>query len=358
MARRRTQTPERAASSFLPLTVSGAVLLVLSVGLLLWAYRIGHDHVVRVVAWSGICLPVASVLLVWIEGSRQRRRIARLLTILRPCCGEMLPDAGPLLDIRYRIPVADEARRVLRRGLFPQVQYRLLDPLKLASVVYTLKDADMVVSPAITAPVDPWPHPAEVATGEEWSARGKPQGDMLEIGEYRHGDPLRFVLWKISARRGGRTLYVRRPETVGDSKLAYFFVAGPGDDATAELVQHLVREGRICSDDLIVFNTDEDGQLHAFGEDPLVRLAASGSLPISDPLSGFARFRDLATSRRVSAWVVFIPGDRPEEVRRRIGETDFPTHFVCGTRIEEIVVQGDGTTQDIRMVRMESPKPR
>jgi len=335
-----------------PLTANGTLLLVLSLGLLSWTYGSGHDHVLRIIGWCGTILPVAAVLLVRTVGIWRRRHLALAMDGIQLCCGDQLPDAGPLLDILYVAPTTDDARRVVRRGAFRSICFRLTDTLQLASVSFTVRDTDALVTPSLSEPSEQWSLPPELAAGEEWSARGKPEGDMHEIGEYRHGDPLRFVLWKVSARRGGKTMYVRRPETVGDSRLAFFFAAGPGDETTAEFVHFLLREGRIGSADLLVFSTDIEHAPHDVRAAPLHRLAASGNVSAEHPLTGLPRFMEEAHRRRVAACMIFLPAHQTLKLRQEAGEQPCPTLFVAGLQDGENEPSTSNGTDDIHFVRM------
>lgn len=345
----------RDIASRFPLTPAGVALLLGASGLLWWTYRAGQDHTIRVVAWSCIALVLLAAALSWSTGAHQRKRIAEALSNAQLDCGEALPDAGRILRIRYVHPSADDSRRVFRRGLVHELRFRLHDPLDLVSLECVARDVDLQVLPRPARPTVSWRLPPEVAAGEEWSARGKPAGDMHEIGEYRRGDPLRFVLWKISARRGSKHLYVRRPETVGDSKLAFYFVAGPGDDPSAELLHFMIREEHLHAADLLMFNTDRPDDPSEMGGTPLRRLSASGNTETSADLSNLDRFLEEAVRRRVSACFIFLPAPRAERVAASFPETGLPTYFVAGIAAGMTPPKGREGGCEIQFIPMEPP---
>lgn len=61
---------------------------------------------------------------------------------------------------------------------------------------------------------------------------GRPEGDLVEMRAYGHGDSMRHILWKTFAR--SRRLLVRMPErAIAPSPTTVaFLVAGPGDEPT------------------------------------------------------------------------------------------------------------------------------
>jgi hypothetical protein len=83
---------------------------------------------------------------------------------------------------------------------------------------------------------------------------GRTEGDMVEMRQYAHGDPVRHILWKVYAR--SRKLLVRLPERAlapGPVNVA-FFLAGPEDEATAGAARLYLEAGLLGSD--LVFSAD------------------------------------------------------------------------------------------------------
>ena len=98
---------------------------------------------------------------------------------------------------------------------------------------------------------------AELAAGRSQGdsvadATGRLEGDLVEMRPYAHGDSMRHVLWKVYART--RRLLVRMPERAlapGPVSLA-FFVAGPGDEASAGAARLYLEAGLLGADLLFV----------------------------------------------------------------------------------------------------------
>lgn len=83
---------------------------------------------------------------------------------------------------------------------------------------------------------------------------GRVEGDLVEMRQYAHGDPLRHVLWKAYARTG--KLLVRMPERAlspGPVSVA-FFVAGDQDEASAGAARLYVEAGLLGAD--LLFSAD------------------------------------------------------------------------------------------------------
>lgn len=347
----------REVVSRFPLTTSGMALLVGVAGLLGWTHHRVNDHIIHVVAWSCVGLLIIAILLVCSLGHLGKKHIARALAHRQVHCGDRLPAASRLLQIRYLQPPTNETQTITRRGRYQEIRFRLLDPFELISLEYVIKGADLMVLPRRSHPVGEWALPPEFAAGEEWSAKGKPDGDLYEIGEYRHGDPLRLVLWKITARRGGKSLYVRRPETVGDSKLAFYFMASPGDEATAELTYFMIREEQIRPTDLLAFSTDPEKNPVESEMEPLQRLASSGSKNADHAAASFRRFREESLRRRISACLVFLPERSAAQQAATFSELGVPTYFIAGTHTPQHAAEQHDSLPNLHVVLMEQTHP-
>lgn len=83
---------------------------------------------------------------------------------------------------------------------------------------------------------------------------GEPQGDLIEMRAYGHGDPLRHVLWKTFART--RRLLVRMPERAISPRptTSAYLVAGAGDEPAAATARLYVEAGLLGED--FVFAAD------------------------------------------------------------------------------------------------------
>ena len=77
---------------------------------------------------------------------------------------------------------------------------------------------------------------------------GRPEGEMIEMRRYVHGDPLRHVVWKAFART--RKLLVRTPEVAINPRpsAAAYMVAGAADEPAASAARFFVQQGLLGED--------------------------------------------------------------------------------------------------------------
>jgi hypothetical protein len=133
---------------------------------------------------------------------------------------------------------------------------------------------------------------------------GPPEGELLDMRRYAHGDPLRFVLWKVYAR--SRELLVRAPERAispSPSAMAYF-VAGPGDEPTAAAARFFIEEGMLGDD--FLFAADGSGEPTSDGEvalEQVVRSVHARELGAA----GLARFLDHGREKQRQSCLLFLP---------------------------------------------------
>lgn len=74
------------------------------------------------------------------------------------------------------------------------------------------------------------------------------EGERVDMRQYAHGDPIRFVLWKVFAR--SRELVVRTPERAlspSEQTVAYL-ICGAGDEPSAAAARLAVRQGALGGD--------------------------------------------------------------------------------------------------------------
>ncbi len=146
------------------------------------------------------------------------------------------------------------------------------------------------------------------ASGEGYAhPAGEPEGDLVEMRRYAPGDPLRMVLWKVYART--RRLLVRMPERAiapRPSTVAYF-VAGPGDEATASTARLFLDHGLLG--DTFVFAAD--------GADHGVETADAALDAVIDSVaarprgaSGLGHFLRNVDPAQLGNCVIFVPGVR------------------------------------------------
>lgn len=143
---------------------------------------------------------------------------------------------------------------------------------------------------------------------------GPPDGELLEMRRYAHGDPLRHVLWKAFART--RKLLVRAPEraiTPNPSAIAYF-VAGPGDEPVAGAARFFVEEGLLGQE--FLFGCDGAAEPAHDAEEALEQIIASARARDrgATGLHGFVG--GLRAPQRTSC-LLFVP-PRPGRWLRRV----------------------------------------
>ena len=150
---------------------------------------------------------------------------------------------------------------------------------------------------------------------------GAPEGEMIEMRRYVHGDPLRHVLWKAFART--RKLLVRTPEQAINPRpsAAGYMVAGPGDEPTASAARFFI-EGGLLGDDFVF---SADGATHPTGDgaEALEQIILSvRSRPRGG--HGLAAFVESMDDVRRQNCVLFVPPtpgrwlDRVEKAARRL----------------------------------------
>jgi hypothetical protein len=180
-------------------------------------------------------------------------------------------------------------------------------------------------------------------TGEGFAhPRGAPEGDLVEMRRYAPGDPLRMVLWKHYART--RQMLVRMPEramTPRPSTAAYF-VAGPGDEATAATARLFVERGLLGES--FVFSADGAAASVQTPEEAVdtiidsVRFRPTGG----EGLSHFLRNVDPAQRDNC---VLFVPGNTGPWL-------DAVLRAVSSLRVPPTVIVGvDGSLSPARQTR-------
>ncbi len=149
-----------------------------------------------------------------------------------------------------------EVVTIKERGRFSRItrRFTVKDVFGLAQLTFDLEwEAMLRVAPASAK------HGAELAAGRAQgdamaNPTGRDEGDLVEMRQYAHGDPVRHVLWKVFART--RKLLVRMPERAlapGPVNVA-FFVAGPEDEASAGAARLYLEAGLLGTD--LIFAAD------------------------------------------------------------------------------------------------------
>jgi uncharacterized protein (DUF58 family) len=273
-------------SALRTLTVRGRCVLAAGIGSLLSGLALQERDLLRVAALL-ISLPLVAAVLA--ARTRFRLRFSRRLDPARVSAGEKaqvvlrlenisrLPTGLLLIEENVPYLLGGRPRIILDRlrpnrpvevaypvsaeirGRYPigPLTVRLMDPFGLCELPRSFNAVDtMVVTPAVV------PLPAVRLTGE-WAGAGLSTArsvasageDDTATREYRHGDDLRRIHWRTTARRG--ELAVRREEqpwqsrgaVILDTRTAAHRGDGPtssfewGVSAAASVAVHLARSG-------------------------------------------------------------------------------------------------------------------
>lgn len=280
------------------------------------------------VALGLVGLTTAAVLVagigVWLAARRSRAGAEfRLQTGSTTATGLSLPSLGwlPLVQVRLQWEEPREVEvtlerspggrkheliRPLRRGEVRQVVRRLLvnDLFGFCRFGLAWSTEDyLYIRPSrvtVTAHVM-----SRFLGGDSLShPEGQPDGEMIEMRRYVHGDPLRHVVWKAFART--RKLLVRTPEVAINPRpsAAAYMVAGEGDEPAASASRFFVEQGLLGEDFLFC----ADGAAAPTGDpaDALEQIIASAEHH-REGGAGLGRFVQALDRQRRANAVLFVP---------------------------------------------------
>lgn len=105
--------------------------------------------------------------------------------------------------------------------------------------------------------------------------RGDPTGDRVDMRQYQHGDPMKFILWKVYSRTGRVMVRVPERALAARPRACCYLLSGPDDEATAAVARVLL-EQRLLGE---AWRFGADGREgHAVTvEEALNRVAESGN---------------------------------------------------------------------------------
>ena len=135
---------------------------------------------------------------------------------------------------------------------------------------------------------------------------GQPDGEMIEMRRYVHGDPLRHVVWKAFART--RKLLVRTPEVAINPRpsAAAYMVAGEGDEPAASASRFFVEQGLLGED--FLFCADGASATTGDAADALEQIIASVEHR-REGGEGLGRFIQGLDRQRRANTVLFVPSE-------------------------------------------------
>ena len=248
-------------------------------------------------------------------------------------------NGGAIMKPEVSLSQNGEERVVFRRrcriksGESPEVQvHRTIligDPLGLFCFrVRTKLEADILVKPAPFEGHSPQclRSIAEAANAKA-SVSGAPQGDMTEMREYREGDSVRLIVWKILAKTGGMRKMVRVEERVEAHRCALYFMAGVDDERAASFIQQFLLFQKKVSGDWVLGVSGFEGALCRSSGSSIERkvvqeVSKSGFLDATQEelLEGFSGFLRETKRLRIENPVVVVGGakDRANELLQKI----------------------------------------
>jgi hypothetical protein len=221
----------------------------------------------------------------------------------------------------------------IKSGESPEVQvHRTIligDPLGLFCFrVRTKLEVDILVKPAPFEGHSPQclRSIAEAANAKA-SVSGAPQGDMTEMREYREGDSVRLIVWKILAKTGGMRKMVRVEERVEAHRCALYFMAGVDDERAASFIQQFLLFQKKVSGDWVLGVSGFEGALCRSSGSSIERkvvqeVSKTGFLDATQDelLEGFSGFLRETKRLRIENPVVVVGGakDHANELLQKI----------------------------------------
>jgi hypothetical protein len=324
----------QAVIGWVPFSFPGLIALPALVASLYFLGVKRHDSVVLGMTACGLFLAAAGVVVVTLTAIA-----VRVLLIATPSVETLRLESGvptrtglslgwlhwnPLvtIDVRWDHPLDVEIRAVSRGGRLVEEatahgrawsdaivrRVRVADVLGLSRVTFRVKHRQAVRALPSRGRAETIDILAQHKPGEGLGhPDGMPEGDLIDARKYGPGDPLKLVLWKVYARAG--RMLVRTPEraVAPCDKILAYFVAGPGDERSAELARAALDLGRLGNDYL--FAADGDSTTTSTAADAVEAIARSVNAR-SYGGDGFASFLNQGTSRQVRSCVIFAPARR------------------------------------------------
>lgn len=222
-----------------------------------------------------------------------------------------------------REKVVFRRRCLIKSGESPKIQvHRTIqvgDPLGLFCFrVRTKLEVDFLVKPQPFEGHSPecLRSIAEAANAKA-SVSGAPQGDMTEMREYREGDSVRLIVWKILAKTGGMRKMVRVEERVEAHRCALYFMAGDDDERAASFIQQFLLFQKKVSGDWVLGVSGLEGALCRSSGGSIERkvvdeVSKSGFLDatLEEQLEGFSGFLRETKRLRIENPVVVVGGEK------------------------------------------------
>ncbi len=175
-----------------------------------------------------------------------------------------------------------------------------------------------------------------LASGDERSdPRGSKEGDRVDMRRYAQGDPVRLILWKVYART--RKLLVRIPERAMamNPRTCAFFVAGPGDEGSAALARVVIEQGLLGES--WRFGADGAKEAAYTVDHAIDALVESGSFLGNTP-SRLGDFLKEAETSGFAICLVFVPprpGKWSDRIVMMVSRSRLKIHVFTATEIAD-----------------------
>lgn len=251
---------------WLPFTTGGA-LFCATAALAVWFFGVQRsDFILIVIGAVGLLISLFSVLFTLGFGAVLWRRYRYLDTdsfLLR--VGEThridapieVPWWMPLIQVSWHWMSAemtaelDDNKEVLipnRRGIWSNINRKIQvgDAFGICAIQFTsIQPCTLKILPESLVPSLPRILQGLQGGGDQAHPFGLPTGDRIDIRNYAHGDPVRYILWKVYARTG--QLVVRTPEKAFEpvQRLLAYLIVHPADGSAAALSSAILHSNQL-----------------------------------------------------------------------------------------------------------------
>lgn len=255
--------------AWFPLRLAGVLLLATSAWVVFSFSSEEADHVLHPAGLVALILVALATVLTCVGAYRVRRAVQRLEgsvpenleTTRERVTGFRVPRLGAFVILEVKVdwvePVGvsvtlDRAGDSFEETIVPKARGRSAQVVRRFTIddLFGLTSISFDVSWPLPTRIVPAPATcsAELASsraqGDTFSdSAGRPEGDLVEMRTYTHGDSMRHVLWKTFART--RRLLVRLPERALSPRpiSIAFLLAGRGDEPSAGTARLFVEQG-------------------------------------------------------------------------------------------------------------------
>ncbi len=321
-----------AIRQWLPFTFGGAVFCGFS-GLATWFFGVQRsDFVLIVIGSMGLLMSLIGMLTVLLSGFVLYRRYRQLdFCTLQLRCHAEHSIVTPI-EIRWWLPLVQvsvswssprmesviegryERLTPTRRGVWNSIHrvIRVGDAFGICAIEFdSVQPCTLKVLPQVSSAYLPNLLQGLQQGGEQAHPLGSASGDRIDIRNYAHGDPVRFILWKVYARTG--QLVVRTPEKAFEpvQRVLAYLVVHPADSAAAALSMAMVDSDRLG--DNWAFGVDGHSEACQDSATAMEAIVASGRSTVRD---GEGMIDFVQQESDAGSLLVFAPPEIGEWIER------------------------------------------